>query len=306
MPGHGTVPAALTREGRKEWQRGGRDGDGRSPAPRRRPLAGPPGRILERRALAMLHVMERIERGQPGEVDRIVLVSPMIEVSRFARYAGLAGWPALFGRYAKSAWLDLLPEYNPFKYNSFPVRAARESYLVTDDLRAAMEAVARQERMDRGAADPGVPVGGRRHRQRPRRDDAAVRQAGGQWQRAGAVRRQPQPRHRADVARGGDRLAARRACGPGAPLHAHAGGRGFGRGRDAWSRARDRPARARCRSRPTGLHYPDDVYSLSHIALPFPADDPLYGNRPSGAASCSWARWRCAASATRWWCRRTA
>ena len=33
---------------------------------------------------------------------------------------------------------------------------------------------------------------------------------------------------------------------------------------------------------PTGLNYPGDVYSLSHIALPFPADDPLYGNVPSG------------------------
>ena len=27
---------------------------------------------------------------------------------------------------------------------------------------------------------------------------------------------------------------------------------------------------------------PLDVYSLSHIALPFPADDPLYGRTPSG------------------------
>ena len=32
----------------------------------------------------------------------------------------------------------------------------------------------------------------------------------------------------------------------------------------------------------TGLSYPADIYSLSHTALPFPADDPLYGNRPSG------------------------
>ena len=24
------------------------------------------------------------------------------------------------------------------------------------------------------------------------------------------------------------------------------------------------------------------MYSLSHVALPFPADDPLYGNQPSG------------------------
>jgi hypothetical protein len=27
------------------------------------------------------------------------------------------------------------------------------------------------------------------------------------------------------------------------------------------------------------------VYSLSHIALPFPDDDPLYGDRPSGSAA---------------------
>jgi len=31
-----------------------------------------------------------------------------------------------------------------------------------------------------------------------------------------------------------------------------------------------------------GVEYPAEVYSLSHVALPFPADDPLYGNRPSG------------------------
>ena len=29
-----------------------------------------------------------------------------------------------------------------------------------------------------------------------------------------------------------------------------------------------------------GLAWPDDVYSLSHIALPFSPDDPLYGNDP--------------------------
>ena len=31
-----------------------------------------------------------------------------------------------------------------------------------------------------------------------------------------------------------------------------------------------------------GTRYPNEVYSLSHVALPFPADDPLYGNQPSG------------------------
>ena len=28
------------------------------------------------------------------------------------------------------------------------------------------------------------------------------------------------------------------------------------------------------------LHWPDGVFSLSHVALPFPANDPLYGRTP--------------------------
>ncbi len=33
-------------------------------------------------------------------------------------------------------------------------------------------------------------------------------------------------------------------------------------------------------SRPLGLSYPSDVYSLSHVALPFPPSDALYGSHP--------------------------
>jgi hypothetical protein len=31
-----------------------------------------------------------------------------------------------------------------------------------------------------------------------------------------------------------------------------------------------------------GLSWPEGVYSLAHIALPFPANDPLYGGKPAG------------------------
>jgi hypothetical protein len=34
--------------------------------------------------------------------------------------------------------------------------------------------------------------------------------------------------------------------------------------------------------RPTGLAYPKGVFSLSHVALPFPIDDPVYGLEPNG------------------------
>ena len=58
----------------------------------------------------------------------------MIGLTRFARYAGVAGWPAILPRFSKSAWLEIVPEFNPFKYSSFPVNAARQSYELTQVL----------------------------------------------------------------------------------------------------------------------------------------------------------------------------
>ena len=31
---------------------------------------------------------------------------------------------------------------------------------------------------------------------------------------------------------------------------------------------------------PLGLDYPPEIFSLSHVALPFPVTDPLYGSQP--------------------------
>ena len=35
---------------------------------------------------------------------------------------------------------------------------------------------------------------------------------------------------------------------------------------------------------PLGLDYPSEFFSLSHVALPFPTDDSLYGRTPQGPA----------------------
>ena len=48
------------------------------------------------------------------------------------------------------------------------------------------------------------------------------------------------------------------------------------------------------RVRPLGIAYPPDIFSLSHVALPFPPWDALYGIAPGTtrtSASTS-ARWR--------------
>ncbi len=51
--------------------------------------------------------------------------------------------------------------------------------------------------------------------------------------------------------------------------------------RDVVVRSKGRSATAVSKSE-LGLAWPQDVYSLAHVALPFPPDEPLYGGRPTG------------------------
>ena len=51
----------------------------------------------------------------------------------------------MFPAFAKAAWLDLLPEYNPFKYNSFPVNGARQSYQLTVALQEQLLSASRRD-----------------------------------------------------------------------------------------------------------------------------------------------------------------
>ena len=50
--------------------------------------------------------------------------------------------------FAKAAWLNISPEYNPYKYNSFPVNAARQSWLLTQALQEQMGRDAREHRLN--------------------------------------------------------------------------------------------------------------------------------------------------------------
>ncbi len=76
--------------------------------------------------------------------QQIILLSPMIGVTAFARFAGLAGLPSVFPAFARAAWLNVAPEFNPFKYNSFPVKAARQSWLLSQALQQQIIRAARQ------------------------------------------------------------------------------------------------------------------------------------------------------------------
>jgi alpha-beta hydrolase superfamily lysophospholipase len=127
MPGHGTVPGALTAVRWEDWSAAAR-----LAVRRARELAGGerPLHLVgysNGGALAIKYALDALADPKLARPDQIVLISPMIGITTMARFAGVLGWPAVFPAFAKAAWLDIVPEYNPFKYNSFPVNGARQS-----------------------------------------------------------------------------------------------------------------------------------------------------------------------------------
>ena len=95
----------------------------------------------------MKYALDAIEDPGLTRPDRLVLISPMIGITAFARFAGLAGLPAILPKFAKAAWLSILPEFNPFKYNSFPVNGARQSWRLTQALQEQIRRLARADQL---------------------------------------------------------------------------------------------------------------------------------------------------------------
>ena len=131
LPGHGTVPAGLTNVDWEDWVAATHLAVREA---RRRIGPALPLHIIgfsNGGALAMKYALDAVGDPKLTRPDRIVLISPMIGITEMARFAGVFGWPAIFPPFAKAAWLSVVPEFNPFKYNSFPINGARQSSLLT-------------------------------------------------------------------------------------------------------------------------------------------------------------------------------
>jgi alpha-beta hydrolase superfamily lysophospholipase len=147
MPGHGTVPAGLIDAEWEDWEAATRLSVREA---RRRVGPGKPLHIVgfsNGGTLAMNYTLDANEDARLPRPDRVILLSPMIGITAFARFAGLAALPALLPAFAKAAWLGIVPEFNPFKYNSFPVNGARQSHRGTVALQDRMVRAAREGRL---------------------------------------------------------------------------------------------------------------------------------------------------------------
>ncbi|MCG5126463.1 alpha/beta hydrolase [Enterobacter mori] len=148
LPGHGTAPGALTDVDWEMWMAATRLAVREATR-----LAGDavPLHLVgysNGGALAMKYALDALDAPTMRKPQQLVLLSPMIGVTAFARFAGFAGLPAMLPAFAKAAWLNIAPEYNPYKYNSFPVNAARQSWLLTQALQQQLSHDAQNRRLD--------------------------------------------------------------------------------------------------------------------------------------------------------------
>ncbi|WP_454782454.1 alpha/beta hydrolase [Legionella sp. WA2022007384] len=147
LPAHGTVPAALTDVKWEDWLAATRLAIREA---RRRIGPSKPLHLVgfsNGGALVLKYALDSLENKQLARPDRIILISPMIGITRFARFVGFAALPAILPPFAKAAWLSILPEFNPFKYNSFPVNGARQSHRLTAELQQQIVRLANENRL---------------------------------------------------------------------------------------------------------------------------------------------------------------
>ena len=281
LPGHGTAPSALTRVDWEDWMAATRialaHAASRAPG---RPLhvvgysTGAP--------LALLHVLRALDDPSLPMPTRLWMLSPAIGVSDFAAMTNVASLFAFLPGLERARWLDVVPEFDPYKYNSFPVNAGNQIWALT---RALEKALARAQ--ERGQLDRVPPITAfqslvdstivaadlatRLFQRLPARGHELVvfdvnRNAYLQSLIA------PGPRRAFDVA----------TDVPALPFLLTVVGNASAGSQDVveWQRA---PGERQVVARTTGLAWPEHVYSLGHLALPTPVDDPMYGLTPRKA-----------------------
>jgi alpha-beta hydrolase superfamily lysophospholipase len=286
LPGHGTVPAGILHSEWTDWyavvELAARHAAQRAAG---KPFyAGGYSTGAPLLALLSVHGLEDPTLPRPA---RLFLVSAAIGVSKFAALANVASTLSFLPYFEKAKWLDVLPEYDPYKYNSFTVNAGNQVFRLTRKLNRELVAAAEKgllDRMPRVTAFQSVV-------------DSTVNAAEVVH---GLMLRLPGPGNELvafDVNRSDD-WAGLIAAGP----------------RQAFAAIHEAPAlpfrltlitnrapdsievaaltreagSTTAHAEALGLEWPPGVFSVGHVALPFRVDDPVYGLMPSPAGPLTW------------------
>jgi acetyl esterase/lipase len=230
-------------------------------------------------AIALKYTLEAMQRQDGPLPAKVILLSPMIGVTPAARLARWIGVLGVVPYFEKAYWIDVLPEYNPFKYNSFPANAGFQTSLITRALYADLDRIESAGLGDRlppiltflSVVDSTVSA------------RAVVTSLYERLPANGSALVLFDVNHLAGV----DEFIQPSDLETGQRF-IDASPRRYQRVliTNASSETRDVEARVvdagvgAVNHLPLGMAWPADVFSLTHIALPFRPDDPLYGYEP--------------------------
>jgi alpha-beta hydrolase superfamily lysophospholipase len=278
LPGHGTAPAGLRDV---HWQDFAAAIRLAARDLARRTGSGKPLHIVGYSmgaALAVEYALSREQGEDLPAVTRMALLSPAIGVSPAA---GLAVWQKRAGQLlgvGKLAWTEIVPEYDPYKYNSFTANAGEQMHAITRSI---------AERLDR-AAGSGAPADFPRILAFQSVADATVSTSA----LIAAYFRSVVPgRHELvlfDINRHADAAAMylpgvadvrpQLLSGPPLPFDLTIVAN-VNEQTGRLAAVHRRAASGEVAEQDTDLAWPSGVFSLSHVALPFAPDDPVYGSR---------------------------
>src|SRR5688572_14913777 len=279
LPGHGTVPSGLREVRWQDWYAAVAVAAKYAAA---RGGSGKPfyiGGFSTGAALAALYSARSLDDAELPKPQGLYLVSPAIGISPSAALTKIISGLAFIPAFEKSRWLDVLPEYDPYKYNSFPVNAANQIHTLTGVLADALDDAAGRGRlaeMPRIVAFQSIVDSTITAREVVRGLLAELPHADHELvvfdvNRVDAIEGLIAPGPLEDLERIRNatdlpyRVTLIGSSSPGTRAVA----------------AYTREARSTEVSKTDlGLEWPASVFSLGHVALPFPPDDPVYGIAP--------------------------
>ena len=151
LPGHGTIPAGLVQASWQDFAAATRLAAQhvREQIGETKPfyLAG----YSTGAALVVEYSLAILEGETLPAADGLILLSPAIGVNPIAALAVYQAKLAVIPGLEKFAWDSILPEYNPYKYQSFAVNAGDQIYRLTRKIEQ------RVNRLDKGNGVSGIP-----------------------------------------------------------------------------------------------------------------------------------------------------
>ena len=281
-PGHGTVPGALdavsSADFRAAYALGVRTLAQSLPEDKPLVLVG----YSNGSSLAVDYAVTALaSAGELRKPDLLILVSPAMRVSRLAELAWVQKWMAELPGLEKLNWTDILPEYDPFKYNSFPLTAAQQIHHLTSTMQAKLKKISPEQLADfppvlafQSVVDATIPPSNIVTGLLSSLSTSPFELVLFDINRSSAVL----PMLRGE---GDETLWAYAASNESRAIDLTVVTNSSADERTAVARRRA-PQAAGWEIEQLSAVWPDDVYSLSHVALPFSADDPFYGVHKSG------------------------